>query len=182
MFTVTKNSPALYITAVANDRLPVFQSDAIKQVTCAALDEARKSCGCLLFAYVIMPDHVHLLTDSPREPSEVLRYLKGTVAHRVIKYLKDRGYEGSLAKLQHAERGRNYKHSLWQHESNVFHVFSEGVLMQKVNYIHQNPVRAELVEQANDYKWSSARYWRHCEWEAEPLRVDLDQIVWRKPD
>ena len=66
MFTISKDSQALYITAVARDRLPVFQTDAIKTITCQAIDEARTSCGFLLFAYVIMSDHMHLLTDNPR--------------------------------------------------------------------------------------------------------------------
>jgi putative transposase len=179
MFTVSKDTQALYVTAVAKDRLPVFQTDAVKQVTCAAIDEARKSCGFLLFAYVIMPDHLHLLADSPRKPSEVLRFIKGTVAHRVIEYLKEKGYESSLSKLRHGEQARNYQHSLWQHETNIFQVFSEGVPMQKVNYIHQNPVRAGLVDRAIDYRWSSARIWNRCELEDEPLRVDWDQICWR---
>jgi REP element-mobilizing transposase RayT len=179
MFTVSKDTQALYITAVAKDRLPVFQTDAVKHVTCAAIDEARQSCGFLLFAYVIMPDHLHLLTDSPRKPSEVLRFIKGTIAHRVIEYLKEKGYESSLAKLRHGEQARNYRHSLWQHETNVFQVFSGGVLVQKVNYLHQNPVRAGLVERAVDYRWSSARIWNRCELEDEPLRVDWDQIRWR---
>jgi len=38
--------------------------------------------------------------------------------------------------------------------------FCEGMFMEKVNYIHQNPVRAELVERATDYRWSSARFWQ----------------------
>jgi len=66
--TISKDDPCLFITAVANNRLPVFQTDAIKLVSCKAIDEARTSCGFLLFAYVIMPDHLHLLTDRPREP------------------------------------------------------------------------------------------------------------------
>ena len=98
MFIVSKDTQALYITAVAKDRLPIFQSDAIKKITCAALDEARASCGFLLFAFVIMPDHLHVLTDSPRKPSEVLRYIKGIISHRVIQYLKEKGFESSLAK------------------------------------------------------------------------------------
>ena len=55
--TISKDDPCLFITAVAKDRLPVFQTDAIKIITCKAIDEARKSCGFLLFAYVIMPVH-----------------------------------------------------------------------------------------------------------------------------
>ena len=54
--------------------------------------------------------------------------------------------------------------------------------MQKVNYIHQNPVRAGLVEEMYDYRWSSARIWRTREIEDEPLQVDLDKIKWRSVD
>ena len=46
--------------------------------------------------------------------------------------------------------------------------------MQKVNYIHQNPVRAELVKRAEDDEWSSARIWKRCALENEPLMVDTD--------
>ena len=52
--------------------------------------------------------------------------------------------------------------------------------MQKVNYIHLNPARAGLVEQANDYRWSSARFWHKCATEDELLHVDIDKIVWRR--
>ncbi len=53
------------------------------------------------------------------------------------------------------------------------------MLMQKVNYVHLNPVRAGLVEQAKDYRWSSAQSWLRCSLEEEPLTVDYDQIAWR---
>jgi putative transposase len=53
--------------------------------------------------------------------------------------------------------------------------------MQKVNYIHLNPVRAGLVERAEDYRWSSARCWLRRTAEDEPLRMDLEKIDWRKP-
>jgi len=52
--------------------------------------------------------------------------------------------------------------------------------MQKVNYIHLNPVRAGLVERAIDYRWSSARIWQGCESDNEPLSVDFDRIEWRR--
>ena len=156
---------------VANDRLPVFRAEAIKRVTCQAIDEARLSGGFLLFAYVMMPDHVHLLTDSPYKPSEVLRRIKGTIAHRVIEYLKEKDYASSLRKLRHEEWKRHRRYSLWGHESNVFSVFSESVLMKKVNNIQLNPVRAGLVERAIDYRWSSARYWHRRERDDEPLRA-----------
>jgi REP element-mobilizing transposase RayT len=127
-----------------------------------------------------MPDHIHLLTNQPGKPSDLLRYIKGTVAHRVIDYLKEKNFQSSLEKLQHEDWKRQHRYSLWQQEKNVFSVFSEAAFMQKVNYIHLNPVRAGLAENALEYQWSSARCWRRCETEDEPLRVDLDRIEWRR--
>jgi len=178
--TISKDDPCLFITAVAKNRLPVFRADAIKIITCRAIDEARTSCGFLLFAYVIMPDHIHVLTDSPRKPSTVLQFIKGIVSRRVLGYLKDMKYESSLRKLEHDDWKRNHRYSLWQHDSDIFSIVSESMFMQKVNYIHQNPVRAGLVERAEDYRWSSARFWSKCLREDEPLKVDIDRIVWRR--
>jgi hypothetical protein len=98
----------------------------------------------------------------------------------VIDYLKEKNYENSLAKLRHEEWKRKHDYSLWQQEKNVFSVFSEGIFMQKVNYIHLNPVRAGLVEEAIDYHWSSARIWQKRGAEDEPLMVDINRIQWRR--
>ena len=179
-FLISQDSPVLYITIVTKDRLPIFRTDLMKQLLCRAIDEARKSAGFLLFAYVVMLDHMHLLTSRPSTTSNVLRVLKGITARRLIDHLKANNYLSSLAKLQHQERSRNYKYSLWQTEKNVLPVFSEGMFREKLNYIHQNPVRAGFVETATEYFCSSARIWRGLQVENEPLLVDKDLIHWRR--
>ena len=179
-FQLSRDSQALFITAVAKDRLPVFKTNALAQVACSALEEARRSGGFLIFAYVIMPDHLHLLTDCPKTSADVLRYVKGLIGRKVIDHLKAKGYESSLAKLRHEQWKRKHTHSLWQQEKNVLSIFSEAMLMQKVNYIHLNPVRAEICDSPVDYRWSSARFWRRLESDDEPLKVDFDRIVWRR--
>jgi REP element-mobilizing transposase RayT len=126
-----------------------------------------------------MFDHVHVFTSKPSSNSDVLRILKGLTARRVIDYLKVNNFSTSLRKLQHLERDRNYKYSLWQTEKNVLPIFSEGMFMERLNYIHQNPVRAGLVERATDYRWSSARIWQGCPLDDEPLLIDKDLIYWR---
>jgi REP element-mobilizing transposase RayT len=179
MFRISKDSPAHYLTSVAKDRLPTFQTASIKEVVCAALDEARRSAGFLIFAYVVMTDHLHTIVGSELQPSKVLQFINGITSHRVIQYLKDKGYERSLGKLRHADRGRGWKHSLWDHHPNAKRLPTEKIFLQKVRYVHQNPVRAGLVERAEDYRWSSARYWSRKPSEDEPLKVDLDKIVWK---
>jgi REP element-mobilizing transposase RayT len=177
---ISRDNPAYYLTSVAHDRLPVFQTDKLKTIACDALDEARKSARILLFAYVIMPDHVHLITDGSRKVSEVLRYTNGITARRVIDYLKEQNFVISLAKLRHEERPNQYKHSLWEHHPNALSLTSEAMFMQKVNYIQQNPVRAGLVERAEDSRFSSARIWRRMPLDDEPLEVDIKEINWRR--
>jgi putative transposase len=181
MVTISKDAPCLFVTTVTRNRLPVFRTEALKAVACKALDEARFSGGFALFAYVIMPDHLHVLTDGALRASETLRYINGILSRRVLGYLKDGSFRASLEKLRSTPRKQGPSYSLVDHHSNALPVFSEGLFMQKVNYIHQNPVRAGLVQRAEDYRWSSARYWSGCPTEDEPLRVDVDKIVWRKP-
>jgi putative transposase len=179
-FLISHDSPVLYISLVTNHRLPVFHTDKMRKLMCKFIDEARTSAGFLLFAYVVMLDHLHLLTSRPSTTSDVLRVVKGLTARRVIDYLKENNFASSLKKLEHQVRDRNYKYSLWQTEKNVLPIFSEKLFMEKLNYIHQNPVRAGLVERAIDYRWSSARIWAGCPLENEPLLVDKDVIHWRR--
>ena len=180
MHTISRDTPALYLTAVARSRLPVFRTEAIKLVTSVAMDEARRSGGFSIYAYVIMPDHLHALTDSALKPSKILQYMNGIISRRVIDHLKEHSHNSSLRKLQRESGAHGHRYSLWEHHNNAFPIFSDSMFMQKVNYIHQNPVRAELVDQAEDYRWSSVRIWKRCRLDDEPLTVDIERINWRR--
>jgi REP element-mobilizing transposase RayT len=169
---ISIDNPLHYLTSVTKDRLQVFQTDKIKKIVAEALDEARTSSGIKIFAYVIMPDHIHLITDSSRKFAETQRYFNGVTARRVIDHLKENGLETSLRKLGQAQRSRNHRYSLWDHHPNAFSINNEKTLMQKVNYLHQNPVRAGLVERAEDYLYSSARIWMGRPLEYDPILVD----------
>jgi len=179
MFQVSRDNPAYYLTSVTHERLPIFQKDTIKQVICDAFDEARHSAGIMIFAYVIMLDHTHVITDNAREMKDILRYLNGISAKRLIDHLKENGYESSLAKLRIQDRGKNHKHSVYEHHPNALRIIGEDALMQKVNYIHLNPVRAGLVEHPDEYLFSSARQWHGRALENEPFVTDHKKIKWR---
>src|SRR5690606_16457237 len=129
--------------------------------------------------YVIMSDHTHLITDGNREISEVLRFTNGIAAKRILDHLKQNGFESSLRKLRCEEKRKAYKYSVWEHHSNAFSIYGEDTFMQKVNYIHQNPVRAGLVDRAEDYCFSSARLWKGCPQDDEPFITDHKLIEWR---
>jgi len=180
MFRISRTTPAYYFTVVTHRRLPIFRTDALKQVLCEAYDEVRKSHGMLILAYVIMLDHVHLLVYSEKEISEALRLLNGISARRVIEYLKANGFDQSLFKLRGEIRERNHKHSVWHHHNDSLEIVGEDTFWQKVEYIHQNPVRAGFVDRAEEYRFSSARQWKGVAGADEPLLTDHLQIAWRE--
>jgi REP element-mobilizing transposase RayT len=180
MFRISKDNPAFYLTAVTKDRLPIFRTDLLAQVMCNALDEARRSGNFLIFAYVIMMDHLHLVTNSKIDSNEILRFVKGIGSRRIIDHLKERGQSDSLEQLrvQHRSDGSNYM--VWQRHPNTRLLWSESMLWQRIQYTHLNPVRAELVDHPNDWKWSSARIWHGRRAETEPLEIDNNKIEWHR--
>ena len=180
MHVISRDAPCYYLTSVTAKRLPVFRADKIKVVACSAIDEARTSGGFSLYAYVIMPDHLHVVTDSTLSPSRTLQFINGITSRRIIDYLKKNNYGSSLLKLRHEKRRNQYCFSLWNHHPDARLLLTESMLMQRVTYTHQNPVRAGIVIQPLDYRWSSVRCWNKTPLEDEPLLMDLNRIKWRR--
>lgn len=127
-----------------------------------------------------MPDHLHVISDSARSSADTLRFINGITARRIIDYLKEHGQEKSLEKLRHETKRKEYRYSVFDHHPNARLLLTEKMLMERVHYTHQNPVRAGLVERAEDYHWSSVRCWNGNMLEDEPLLMDLDRIRWRR--
>lgn len=180
MFRISKDSPAFYLTSVTNKRLPIFRTSAIAQLTCEAIAEARAKYGFLIFAYVIMLDHLHLVTDSKLKSTEILRYVNGRVGRRVIEHLKECGHSESLEKLRINDRSDGSKYTIWQRHPDARLLRNERMLWQRIQYTHLNPVRAELVDHPNDWQWSSARIWHGRRADIEPIEVDNNKLEWRK--
>jgi putative transposase len=130
--------------------------------TCPWLSQAiRNACRKLnyaLWAYVFMPDHVHLIVwprDRLYEDSDFLTAVKTPVSRRAVRYLRKEAPEW-LEKIR-VHRGTKVEHHFWQpgrgHDRNIT---TSRTLLKMIDYIHQNPVRRGLVELARDWKWSSA--------------------------
>ena len=176
---ISRDNPAYWLTSVTHNRLTIFQRDEFKKIITDAYNEAREKHKFLIFAYVIMLDHIHVITDNAHEMKDILRYLNGVSANKIIKHLKANGYDRSLAKLRIQERPGKLKHSVYEHHPNAMRLTGEDALMQKVNYIHLNPVRAGLVDHPDDYLYSSARLWHGRAVDDEPLITDHKKIEWQ---
>ena len=120
----------------------------------------------VLAGYVIMPDHVHLILWWDKEPereltiSKIMQGIKGAAAKRAIDLAKNKGLERML-QATHQNDGSSQSHRLnlryriWQPGFYDFNIYSEVKLREKLDYMHNNPVKAGLVEIASEYQWSS---------------------------
>jgi len=127
-----------------------------------------------LIGYVIMPDHVHLILNPVGcDISTVGKELKGKSAKKIINWLKENNYSTSLEKIALTlSQKRNHQYAVWQKKITSIDLFSPKFIRQKLNYLHLNPVWADLCDHPAKWKWSSYRaYMPHGKGEV-PIEMD----------
>lgn len=153
---------AHFLTYSCNQRLPLLSKDRSRGWVIETIESARAKFDFDLWAYVLMPEHVHLLIH-PRQPEyemkRILAALKRPVSARAKAYLLDTGNlvwlrrltvrEGDQEVFRFWQAGGGYDENLWQ----------DRPIHEVIAYIHANPVRRGLVAVPTDWPWSSARYW-----------------------
>jgi REP-associated tyrosine transposase len=144
---------AQFITFSCYRRRRLLDHPRARQIVMGVLaDELVKRDGtCSGFA--IMPDHVHAILwfEEVEQLSPFMRVWKSRSSRQLNKFV--RGQLGRYAKMI------DPKEPFWQPKYYPFNLYSEKKARQKLDYMHLNPVRAGLVEQAIDWRWSSARYY-----------------------
>ena len=129
-----------------------------------------------LWAYVLMPEHVHLIVralEPEYDTSQLLKRIKEPVSRKAVQFLKHEAPDWlSRLCVRHGDRR---EHHFWQpgrgHDRNIV---KGRTLLNMIDYTHQNPVRRRLVEQARDWKWSSAGWYEGT----PPNELKPDPIPW----
>jgi putative transposase len=137
-----------------------LSADRTCQWLAEAIEGMRATLDVALWAYVFMPEHVHLVV-YPRGPryeiSEILKRIKEPVGRRAIGFLKDPA-PGWLDRVTQ-RRGRRTERLFWQSGGGYDRNITEPrALNAMIASIHQNPVRRGLVARARDWHWSSAAW------------------------
>jgi putative transposase len=168
-----------FLTAKTFQNTPYFNDGRCAPIFCEELEATRLNYNFHVLAFVVMPDHVHLLLwwdANSSHPdvtiSKIAWAVKGKAARRIVDYLKRVGEGNAFAypenrdilqpvrQPQDKAHYRNWQYKIWQKGAGYdFNVFSYQKLQQKVIYIHQNPVRAGLVSHPEAYPWSSASFY-----------------------
>jgi putative transposase len=148
---------ARFITFCTHQRIPVLSNDLFRQIVADSIADVQKSSGFRLLAYVIMPEHVHLVL-VPRIDSELgplIGEIKRISARKIHLFLK-RNNPALLGRFLVTRDGRP-KFALWQRRCFDHNCRTEAEIWESVTYCHNNPVQRGLVGDAADWQWSSYR-------------------------
>lgn len=159
-----KPDAAYFVSFATVNWVDVFTREIYLGILAESITFCRNNKGVEIYAYVFMPNHIHLLFRSTKnDPSGFMRDFKKYTSKKLIEAIKLNPEENRKEMLLRIFRNagieksnvKNYQ--FWQQDNHPIIVYSNWVIKQKVDYIHQNPVKAGFVGRALDWKYSSAR-------------------------
>jgi putative transposase len=129
-----------FLTFSCYHRQPKFTNAGACGTFVDALERVRQNYNLCVYGYVVMPEHVHLLVNEPEHSTlaQAIKSLKQGVARRLALRAEE---------------------SFWQARYYDFNVWSEKKFVEKLRYIHRNPVQRGLVARPEDWQWSSFRHY-----------------------
>ncbi len=177
-----KDQEALYfLTFQIVDWIDIFTRKIYKDILIDSFKYSIENKGFQLFAYVIMSNHVHLIANSTvGKMSDNIRDFKKYTSCTIVRAINDipesrRSWMLNMFKFNasHLKSIKNYQ--LWTHDNHALQLYSDKFITEKIEYIHNNPVRAGIVEKPEDYLYSSARNYAGLE---APIDIPLLTLRW----
>jgi len=146
-----------FLTCGCYHRQPWFAGGRDRDLLLRILEAVRQRYRFVVVGYVVMPDHIHLLISEPElgTPSTVMQVLKQRYARRRLRKRRRKAGQGEL--WPEAEQ------RVWQRRFYDFNVWSERKRVEKLRYMHRNPVKRGLVLKPEQWEWSSYRSYAYEE-------------------
>jgi REP element-mobilizing transposase RayT len=153
-----------FVSFAVVEWIDVFTRNDYKNIILDSLRFCQHNKGMEIFAWCIMSNHVHLVfrSNGNQKPEQLLGDFKRFTSQQIVKAIQTNPQESRKEWLldqfrKAATKSSNVKHfQFWQHDNKPIELWSNTVIDEKINYIHQNPVEAGVVFRAEDYLYSSA--------------------------
>jgi REP element-mobilizing transposase RayT len=161
-YIIRDQSKTHFITATVVDWVDVFSRKTYRDCVIESLEFCIMNKGMILYGYVIMSNHIHLIIQSNNSKlSDLIRDFKKFTAKTILHKIETEPESRSDWMLKRFEfacksHSRNEKYQFWQYGNHPEEIFSEKFFWSKLDYIHLNPVRAGIVTKASHYVYSSA--------------------------
>ncbi|WP_417594557.1 REP-associated tyrosine transposase [Oceanospirillum sp.] len=120
--------------------------------------------GLTVYAYVILENHLHLVAQSPQLDKDIARF-KSYTARQLINYLQEKRVKTILDQLAFYKKAHKEDRDFqfWQEGVHPEFIQGEAMMVQKIQYVHQNPVERGFVDCAEHWRYSSARDYQGIE-------------------
>ncbi len=150
-----------FITLTIVEWIDLFTRECYVDILIASIKYCQKNKGLDLYAYVIMPSHIHMIAGTDDNLSNILRDMKEHTSKIIIKEIlenpKESRREWLIEMFTRPETGnRKAGYKVWQSGNYPVELHSIKFINQKEQYIHRNPVKAGIVIYPEDYRLSSA--------------------------
>jgi len=158
-----KDQRAIYfLTFQIIQWIDLFTRIEYRNIAVDSLKYCQKHKGLTIFAWVIMSNHIHLLCRSEvNDLSGTIRDLKKFTSKQFWQVINSpvesrRKWLVNLFEFEARKHKRNENFQIWTHENHAEEIYSNKFIDQKINYIHMNPVHAGIVQNPEEYLYSSA--------------------------
>ncbi len=150
-----------FITSSCYQRRALLCSAARRDLFLQTLEQVRRGYEFAVVGYVVMPEHFHLLISEPEkgDPSVVMQVLKQRFASQVLQVWRARSQTEPVCPWD----GMLEENHVWQRRFYDFVVWSEPKRIEKLRYMHRNPVKRGLVLEPEQWAWSSFRHYAYDE-------------------
>ncbi len=153
-----------YLTCTIVGWVDIFTRATYRDIIIESLSYCQRAKGLRIFAYVLMSNHLHMIVkaEGTQQLSAILRDFKKFTSRQILEAI-EKGNESRKEWLLHVFsyyakfNTNNRYYQMWIQDNHPIELVSPKVIWQKVEYIHNNPVRAKWVENPEDYLYSSAR-------------------------
>jgi REP element-mobilizing transposase RayT len=161
-YIIRDQEKAHFITATVVDWIDVFTRKIYRDSIIECLDYCIQNKGMILYGYVIMSNHIHMIIQSDdAKLSDLVRDFKKFTAKTILEKIQtepESRREWMLERFQKAteSHSRNTNFQFWQYGNHAEEIFTTQYLWSKLDYIHLNPIRSGIVTKIDDYVYSSA--------------------------
>ena len=177
-YQIKDQNAAHYLTMTIIGWIDIFTRKNYRDIVLDSLIYCQKEKGLDIYGYVIMSNHLHLIARAKDgfSLSDIIRDFKKYTSKQLILAIQNepesrREWMLGIFAMAGKTDSNNKEFKVWKQDNHAIEVYSNEFIVEKLDYLHNNPVRAGIVEKPEDYLYSSARNYADMEGLLEIVRL-----------